>query len=313
LGGFGEGSFLGLQTEALSDLTSEAVFQKPEMEQARINDYGHNWRNLDAKLVALRVATPSQRTPSFHRRNVSKLTEFPDSQRLLVGLKALFPNAKTSIGGNAQELGVTAWSNPNAKRLTGIRRALELARNKIEAEKLREEGMTKIKQAIQMITRKMNSSMMGQICRVVLIFRCDPVKVNFKPSVRGLLVEATTAFIRIIGVAEDNYLDTVGVALNTGLLEVSGVSLSVTAADCLEEIISAARPYLPSAQPAKTRESLTESEIKRVEKLSLSKPLPEGWFYDGSVYVDMEGNRCSHRPDLEDLVQEFITTENRRS
>ncbi|CAM9889768.1 unnamed protein product, partial [Heterosigma akashiwo] len=41
-------------------------------------------------------------------------------------------------------------------------------------------------------------------------------------------------------------------------------------------------------------------------------PLPEGWFFDGSVYVDINGNRLTHRPDIDHFIEKFIETENRR-
>lgn len=40
------------------------------------------------------------------------------------------------------------------------------------------------------------------------------------------------------------------------------------------------------------------------------EPLPAGWFYNGSQYIDMMGERMSEHPDFQKFLQEFVDKKN---
>jgi len=315
LGGSGSG-MLSLEPEALLDLISSSVFGTPEMEKARSEDLGTDWKSLNPLDYAPKLNRPEKGENSslnFHQLWLSDVARLPDSQRLACGLKELFPRAKTSITGYAQELGVVSWSSHNPKKLTGIRRALDLAQRKIEAEKLRAEGMERIKHMLKKLSKHKSKSSTGQVTSLLGIFRCKPIRITFgKPQIIGMLFEASASVIRIQGVQDSAFLDAVGVKQDSALVLVSGKAVSSLAVEYVEKIFKASAPYLPESRQRRTRDSITNAEIRRIEDMHSDKPLPEGWFFDGTAFVDINGNRLLHRPDLEGFVEEFIDVENKR-
>lgn len=65
-----------------------------------------------------------------------------------------------------------------------------------------------------------------------------------------------------------------------------------------------------------TRGDLTTSTIKRIhsrycETNIIDKPLPNGWWYDGNVYLDIDGNRREYRPDLELILDQYLILKNK--
>lgn len=41
---------------------------------------------------------------------------------------------------------------------------------------------------------------------------------------------------------------------------------------------------------------MSESELQGLMEKHKDEPLPPGWFFDGAVFVDYEGNRRTERP-----------------
>ncbi|CAG9335404.1 unnamed protein product [Blepharisma stoltei] len=76
----------------------------------------------------------------------------------------------------------------------------------------------------------------------------------------------------------------------------------------LIEMVLECRAYT-SKLPLKTRQLLESEEIKRVED-TLGQS--EDYFFDGTYYMDAEGKRSLHHPDLEDKLEEYIDEENER-
>lgn len=64
-----------------------------------------------------------------------------------------------------------------------------------------------------------------------------------------------------------------------------------------------------------TRDNLSASTIKRVhsrycEKNVMDKPLPTGWWFDGNIYLDIDGNQREYRPDLELILDQHLILKN---
>ena len=65
-----------------------------------------------------------------------------------------------------------------------------------------------------------------------------------------------------------------------------------------------------------TRDDLSTSTIKRVhsrycEKNIMDKPLPNGWWFDGNIYLDIDGNQREYRPDLELILDQYLILKNK--
>jgi hypothetical protein len=41
-----------------------------------------------------------------------------------------------------------------------------------------------------------------------------------------------------------------------------------------------------------------------------ARPLPASWFFDGKEYVDFSGTKRLIRPDIEDVLEEYIAGKN---
>ena len=41
---------------------------------------------------------------------------------------------------------------------------------------------------------------------------------------------------------------------------------------------------------------MSASELEELVEKHKDEPLPQGWFFDGAVFVDYEGNRRTERP-----------------
>jgi len=52
-----------------------------------------------------------------------------------------------------------------------------------------------------------------------------------------------------------------------------------------------------------TRKDIDPSSYAQIEKRFSNMPVPSGWWFDGSVYVDMHGTRLPHRPDMANLLE----------
>eukprot|EP00668_Euglena_longa_P000801 GGOE01000969.1.p1 GENE.GGOE01000969.1~~GGOE01000969.1.p1 ORF type:complete len:1186 (+),score=333.72 GGOE01000969.1:322-3558(+) len=71
--------------------------------------------------------------------------------------------------------------------------------------------------------------------------------------------------------------------------------------------------FLPSARrPLLTVESLVQEDREYIAALYRDVPLPEGCFYDGSQFIDVNGNRSRVRPDLEALCEQFVAEQNKQ-
>jgi hypothetical protein len=61
--------------------------------------------------------------------------------------------------------------------------------------------------------------------------------------------------------------------------------------------------------------SLTVDDKLRVQSLPkfVSRPLPGDSWFDGHSYIDINGTRSSLRPDINEIVNEYVVDENRRT
>ena len=82
----------------------------------------------------------------------------------------------------------------------------------------------------------------------------------------------------------------------------------------LKDILSLSFSSTLPPLPLKSSQSLSSSEVQYAESMACNKDqqreLPEGFLYDGQHYVDFEGHTFYHRPDLDDIIDEYVQREN---
>jgi hypothetical protein len=64
----------------------------------------------------------------------------------------------------------------------------------------------------------------------------------------------------------------------------------------LEQMITSLSGNMPEIKHYRKKEDLSEEEIWNLNVLNFFKDLPEGWYWDGPVIVDIEGNRYNKHP-----------------
>ena len=84
-----------------------------------------------------------------------------------------------------------------------------------------------------------------------------------------------------------------------------GLSGSGATFKLVGKLLHLARPYVRKAKPPRTRGSVTPEELKEVVARAEGRPV-EGYQFDGAAYVDYFGTRMYQRPDLEELVAEYL-------
>lgn len=54
--------------------------------------------------------------------------------------------------------------------------------------------------------------------------------------------------------------------------------------------------FVASLLPLIFREDMSAAQVEQLQQDHKYDPLPEGWFFDGSVFLDYDGNRRRDRP-----------------
>ena len=68
---------------------------------------------------------------------------------------------------------------------------------------------------------------------------------------------------------------------------------------------------LPKEKPPLTRADLSAAEVDAVgAKLLEAAALPEGWFYDGRMYIDSDGAKSAEHPSLAAAVVALLAEKN---
>lgn len=78
------------------------------------------------------------------------------------------------------------------------------------------------------------------------------------------------------------------------------------AANALDHLLGLAATVPRILRPRREEPSLTKEERTRICQAAADAPLPPGWQFDGSCYVDGFGRRSRLRPDAQELCQEWL-------
>mgnify|MGYP003574501000 CR=1 FL=1 len=78
----------------------------------------------------------------------------------------------------------------------------------------------------------------------------------------------------------------------------------------LRDWLRACAKQKPEKRVHRVRASLTKTEISRVHKEHHLDALPEGWFYNGNMFVSLAGDKSSTHPDLDRHLDLYLAKVN---
>jgi hypothetical protein len=67
---------------------------------------------------------------------------------------------------------------------------------------------------------------------------------------------------------------------------------------------------VPSFKQEARAETLTPKEFAAVEEKHRDAPVPAGWHFDGTWYVDSWGEKSAHHPEMQKWIEEYLQTRN---
>jgi hypothetical protein len=310
------------EPHALGDLLATDRFESPEAEALRRASVCPSYMAVDVGRL-LRLTAPAELTA----QQVQELPQGIDVQRLVRCLKEIFPDAA------AQGLGALPASKPAANRADSttpaIRRLAELAREKVQDDKTAQEAEEELQVDLKAWRRADSSKVSGESlnCAVIvwitagstsydgrLLFFTCPQNGYGVQSIFGVVVDSISGMpLALEATAEGISLSEAG-ASDAVSPFVAVVGCSAATAGCVGQLLQIARPYVRRPKALRTRASMSEEEVKQVlaKAQAEQRALPDGFWYDGSAYVDYYGTRLYQRPDKEELVEEYLLEANKR-
>ena len=82
------------------------------------------------------------------------------------------------------------------------------------------------------------------------------------------------------------------------------------AENVLRELFKCCRTQPKARRVLRTRESLTEEEVEMLKDRFVSSMLPDGWFFNGFMYLNYEGVVQQEHPNLEAIIRTFVDEQN---
>ncbi|XP_041476963.1 uncharacterized protein C20orf194-like [Lytechinus variegatus] len=80
--------------------------------------------------------------------------------------------------------------------------------------------------------------------------------------------------------------------------------------DDLKDWLRACATPKPTPKALKTKSSLNAAEKKQIHEKHHLASLPAGWFYNGSQYVSMTGEKTNTHPEMDKFISEFVEKSN---
>ena len=57
-------------------------------------------------------------------------------------------------------------------------------------------------------------------------------------------------------------------------------------------------------------EQISVRELSEIQRLNATKPMPDGWFFNGHSYVSLDGQRSQNHPRFEEFLAEHLRKTN---
>jgi len=60
----------------------------------------------------------------------------------------------------------------------------------------------------------------------------------------------------------------------------------------------------------KREEEVTVRELAEIQRKNATKPMPDGWFFNGHAYVNLDGDRSQNHPRFQEFLEEYLVETN---
>lgn len=230
-------------------------------------------------------------------------------QNITSVLKFFFPRAYTSN----QTISVLAKTISEPQRLGHtnrfFNRLLHIAAVKVFAKRRETLSASRCKTVIHQLTTQnqdKDQNIRGRLLSIHGCIRVGQDQLGVEPVY--MLIEANASSVLMKSLT-DNSLG----SFNRNQLIIQGL-LDSNAIDYVVQVMQLLKQDELSMVKLKGAKDLNPEDLCAVQRKSnsLSKEnLPFGWFYDGTQYVDCEGNHSANHPRSEDCLNEYIEKLNR--
>ena len=227
--------------------------------------------------------------------------QYWDIELLAILLKFIFPSALFSS--NHQQTHAKLSTVPNPRGLTGLPWATFLAKirvfSRLESRRLTEE-LTKKMEGLSIVERSLLRSCVLAVHSAGVSSKYQHLR---SPHPVLVTVEASRAHILV-----RNFPDCDSAAFQPLQVRVHG-TLSRRDVKFVEDVFGwCRRPKSALQRPLETAADISPQVMKELESRHTADPLPSGWYYDGyGSYFDVDGVKSTIRPDIDQLVQAYLT------
>lgn len=261
----------------ISSLVQTECFENSYKVQFREALYRGWMENIDKYICPLEKSINSVRF----------LIELPfDRNRFLTYVSSMTPKAiLRTVGSTA----INPIDEPNTKELSGIRLAQALAKSKVQEAR-----------SLQVSKAEAKKTTTEELCgRVWSVFGT----VMFDDDVADkrvyeYLASGTRASVRPATTTRRN---------DTCILMFTGVNLKASG---LHAALLECFPHKHPVDKIRSRSSVTMEERRVLQKKHELDPLPEGYLYDGTGYVDFIGNKLQFHPKMDQFIENFLQDQN---
>ena len=253
---------------------------------------------------------------------------------LLSALQILFPNAIVSSTALAD-----GWRVPsNEKGLTGLKRAIYLAHVKVLASRQSKEeavhfaaglkglqstsgGVRGVRSVHGIVTISSGTASrpLNAVTSKGAAAASSTAAASSSSFSSRVVIEACAGSIIVRPLVDDSIVGGLASACNylpmisdqaDGLI-VHGV-FGKEDRDSLESLFCLCQKKRLEARPVARKEDLGTAHLFRVQRANSLVPLPNGWWFNGNMYVDIKGTQRALRPDIDVLVEEYLLERNKQ-
>lgn len=227
-------------------------------------------------------------------------------------IQFFFPHSKTGVGAIVHH-----WSSDCKNPKTGFARMLQLASAKVFSEKRQKfteqqflKRFTDLKAQNKDLIQFLRSglhSITGSLIVYNEGFDSTLTQDPFAPRKALITIEANTDYIVLKEIKEITFLPNQSTQLIvTGIMDKECWSLCEDLFKCCESFVLSPKRLL-------TLDDFTKYDHIRIQNLKSfkDKPLPAGWWYDGHFFMDFQGNYHEVRPDINEIIEEYLHEENK--
>lgn len=231
----------------------------------------------------------------------------------------IFPNATTSPYKLQQD-----WSLPAPSNSRGFQRIVEMAAAKVLANSHVVFVQREMERRYELLQKKY-ANVMNRLRESVFSVR-GVVELSCQRFVHGqhgetlpswsqssdkhqsryALIEANHGYLSMCELKQNSPASTHLVV--SGLLDADALSVLNQLVEICEDFPLTPRPLLDLSSESLQSKAVLQ-KIQSMRQFAI-RPLPAGYWYDGFFFVDFQGSKTELRPDINDILREYIALEN---